>query len=87
LGKLPNITNWIGALDDFYTEHPFVDWCKTIQNEGHFQHFSERIGFCTWCLSITGMQLHTKKLCKSLRVYGWLDLKWLGIHFLFLSKN
>jgi len=26
-------------------------------------------------------------LCKSLRVYEWLDQKWLSVHFLFLSKN
>jgi len=33
------------------------------------------------------MPLHINILCKWLRVYEWLDQKWLGIHFLFLSKK
>ena len=28
-----------------------------------------------------------KYIAKVLRVYEWLDQKWVGIHFLFLSKN
>jgi len=31
------------ALDDFYTDHPFIDGCKTTQDKGHSQHFSRRI--------------------------------------------
>jgi len=30
---------------------------------------------------------HTNILCKSLRVYKWVDQKWVSVHFLFLSKN
>jgi len=76
------------ALDDFYTDHPFVDWYMTTQNEGHSQHFSKRIGFWTWWYyQFLRMQLQKNMLCKMLRVYEWLNQKWLGIHFLFLSKN
>jgi len=36
------------ALDEFYTDHPFVDWYKTTQGEGHSQNCSKRIRFWTW---------------------------------------
>jgi len=67
--------------------HPYVDWCKSTQDEGHSQHFSIRIILWTWWLSILRMLHHTNTLCKRLRVYERLDQKWLDIHFLFLSKN
>jgi len=35
------------AIDDFYTDHLFLDWYKTTQNEGDPQTFSKRIGFWT----------------------------------------
>jgi len=56
-------------------------------NEGHFQHFSKKIGFQTWRLSILRMPLHTNMLCEKLRVQEWLNQKSRGIHFLFLFKN
>jgi len=82
-----NTTNVIYALDDFYKDYPFADWYKTTQDEGHSQYFSKKIGFWTWWLSILRMPLHTKMLCRRLRGYERLDQKWLGIHFLFLSKH
>jgi len=33
------------ALDDFYTDHPFVDWYMTTQDEGYSQHFSKKKNF------------------------------------------
>jgi len=30
------------ALDDVYTDHPFVDRYKSAQDEGHSQHLSKR---------------------------------------------
>jgi len=36
---------WKYLFVDFYTDHPFVDWYKTMQGEGHSQDFSKRIGF------------------------------------------
>jgi len=45
LWKLSNVTNGMEVLD-FYTDHPFVDSYKTTQEDGHSQHFSNRIGFC-----------------------------------------
>ena len=30
-------------LDDFYADHPFVDWYKTTQYDEHSQHFSKEI--------------------------------------------
>jgi len=62
-------TKGMEALDDFYTDHPFVDWYMTTQEEGHSQKFLERIGFWTWWLSILRMQLQTNMLCKMLIVY------------------
>jgi len=56
------------ALGDFYTDHPFVDWYMTMQDEGPSQHFSKRIGFWTWWLSVLRIQFHTHMLCKMLRV-------------------
>jgi len=38
-------------------------------------------------LSILRIPPHTNILFKNLRVYEWLDQKWLSIHFLFLSKS
>jgi len=43
------------AVDGFYAGQPFVDWCKTTHDEGHFQHFSEKIVFLIWRLSILGI--------------------------------
>jgi len=40
------------ALDNFCTDHPLVDWYKTMEQEGHSKYFSKRIGFWTWWLSI-----------------------------------
>jgi len=37
---------------DFYTNHPCIDLYKTMEDKGHSQHFSKRIGFCTWWLPI-----------------------------------
>jgi len=37
----------VGALDDFYTGRPLVDWHKTTQDEGDSQTLSKWIGFCT----------------------------------------
>jgi len=33
------------------------------------------------------IELHTNILCKCLRVYEWVDQKWLSVHFLFLSRS
>jgi len=85
LQKLSSITKGMDSLD-FYTDHPYADWYMTMVDKGHSQQFSKRIGFWTWW-SILRMPLHTNMLCKRLIVYEWLDQKWLGIHFLFLSKN
>jgi len=49
--------------------------------------FSKMGRVWTWWLSILRIPFHTNIVCKSLRVYQWLDQKWLNIHFLFLSKN
>jgi len=57
------------ALDDFYTDHPFVDWYKTMQDKGHSQHFSKNIVFWTWLLSTLRKLHHTNILRKTLRVY------------------
>ena len=55
-----------------------------MRDEGRSQHL---VGFSTWWLSILRMPLDTNMLCKRLWVYERLYQKWLGIHFLFLSKN
>jgi len=77
---LASTTNGMDALDDFYADHPFVDWCN------YSQHFWKCIGFWTWWLPILRMPLHTSvMLCKRLWVYERLDQEWPGIHLL-LSK-
>jgi len=75
------------ALNDFYEDHPCVDWYKITEDKGHSQQFSTGISFWTWWSSIFRMYHQTNVLCKRLTVYEWLDQKWLGIHFLFLCKN
>jgi len=75
------------ALDDFLHRSSIRGLMHENAGKGHSQHFSNRIGFWTWWLSILRMQLHTNMLCKMRKVYEWLNQKWLGIHFLFLSKN
>jgi len=87
LWKLSSATEGKEPLDDFYTDHPFVDWYTTTQDEGHSQHFSKRISFWTWRLSFLRMQLNTNMFCKMLRVYEWPNQKWLGIYFLLLPTN
>jgi len=52
------------ALDNFYTDQPFVDWYKTTQDEGYSEHFSKRISFWTSWLWIWRILLHTNILCK-----------------------
>jgi len=39
----------MNALDDFYTNHPFLGCYKAmvVQDEEHSQHFSKRNGFWT----------------------------------------
>ena len=76
------------ALDDFHTDHPFVDLYMTTQNEGHSQHFSKKIVFWTWwLLPILKMQLHTNMLCKMLRVNEWLKSVMSGHSFLVLMQK
>jgi len=65
----------------------FACWCKTTEDKGYSQHYWQRISVWTQWLSILRILLRTNMLCKRLRIYEWLDYKWLGIHFLFLSKN
>jgi len=43
---------WL-PFDDFYTDHPFIDWYKTMQDKEYSQHFS-RIGvYQFWECSFT----------------------------------
>jgi len=67
--KFSRTTNGMDAVDNFYTDQSFVDWYKTTQNKGHSQHFSKRIVFWTWWLSILRIRLQTNILWKTLRVY------------------
>jgi len=63
---LSSTNNVIDALDDFYTDYPFVDRYKTTQDKEHSQYFSKRIAFWTWWLSVVGILLNTNRLCKKL---------------------
>jgi len=69
------------------TDRPFVDLFKRTQRKRDSQYFSKRNGFWTWWLSILRMPFHADMLCKSRRFYEQIDKKWVGIHFLSLSKN
>ena len=64
--SLPSTTNGMNAVDDSYTNHPFVGWYKTTQDERHsFSTFFKKVGFWTWWLSILRMSFHTNMFCKS----------------------
>jgi len=53
------------ALDDFYTDHPFVDWYKTTYNAGRrtFSTFFRKDRYLD-LLSILRMPVHTNMSCK-----------------------
>jgi len=72
------------ALDYFYTDRPFVDWYMTTKDILNIFQKGSVFGlddYQVWECSFTHM------LCKMLRVYEWLNQKWLGVRLLFLSKN
>ena len=79
---LSSTTNGVDARDDFFTDHPLVDWYKTTQEERHSRHFFKRIGF-----GLDDYHFWECRFTQMLWVYEWLDQKWQGIHLLFVSKN
>jgi len=76
--------NGMDPLDNFYTDHPCVDWYKTTEDIRNIFQRGSVFGlhdYQFWeCL-------FTHMLSKKLIVYEQLDLKRLGIHSFFLSKN
>jgi len=74
------------ALDNFYTDHPFVDWYKQPKMKDILSIFQKGLFFGLDDYQFWEYRF-TQIYCKSLRVNEWLDQKWVGIHFLFLSKN
>jgi len=77
------------VLDDFYTDHPGVDWCKTTEDIGHSQHCSKRISFSTWWLSFLRMPLQSshKYFVQKAKRLWMATSEMTGCSFLAFTKN